>query len=67
MKTIASFKHRLMLVLIFSFVIILVIQNPVVRSTAHHLIQKQKESIREFRNQLRNGIWQIKNHPYFRG
>ncbi len=67
MKRIVSSKHRLMLVFIFFLILGVASQNPSIRSTVYHLKQKQKESIREIRNQIRNGIWQIKNHPYFRG
>lgn len=74
MKTIASSKHRLMLVLIFSFVIILVIQNPAIQSTYQQIllkkqesVEKSKEYLKNVRNEIRQGLWYIKNHPYFRG
>lgn len=72
MKTIASFKHRLLLALIFSFAIILVIQNPAIQSTYQKILLKKQESIensKEFlknvRDEIRQGLWYIKNHPYF--
>ena len=73
MKTITSPKHRLLLALIFSFAIFLAIQNPAIQSICKQMsvkhkesIEKCKDSLEDMRNEIRNGIQKIKNHPYFR-